>query len=106
MSHRIINKHQNKTSFFIYKKTERDKTKANYNYSNGRWTKEERKKFAYGLYKFGTNWRKIRQCIPTRDNIQLRSHAQKYLIKLKSSPYLIEKGLKFSRITFQNAAIS
>ena len=99
----IIYKKQNKTSFFIYKKTERGETKSKYNYSNGRWTKEERKKFAYGLYKFGTNWRKIKEYIPTRDNIQLRSHAQKYLIKLKTSPYLIEKGLKFSKLNWEQS---
>lgn len=99
----IIYKKRNKTSFFIYKKTKREKEKKKSSYSNGRWTKEERTKFAYGLYQFGTNWRKIREYISTRDNIQLRSHAQKYLIKLKSSPYLIEKGLKFSKLNWEQS---
>ena len=64
---------------------------------------KKRNKTSFFIYQFGTNWRKIREYISTRDNIQLRSHAQKYLIKLKSSPYLIEKGLKFSKLNWEQS---
>ena len=99
----ITIKKRNKTSFIISKKTEKEKEKENKKslVSNGRWTKEERIKFAYALYKFGTNWKKIRDYISSRNIIQLRSHAQKYLIKLKSCPYLIQKGMKFTNLNWE-----
>ena len=94
-------KKRNKTPFFISKKTIIEKIKIKSLISNGRWTKEERIKFAYGLYKFGTNWRKIKEYILTRNLSQLRSHAQKYLIKLKSSPFLIKKGLNLANLNWE-----
>ena len=96
----ITYKKTNKTSFIISKKIKRKEIKNN-NYSNGRWTKEERIKFAYGLYKYGPNWNIIRQFIGTRDNIQINSHAQKFLIKIKTSKNLIEKGLNFEKSTWK-----
>ena len=95
----ITYKKPNKTSFITTKKTKRKEIN-NKKYLNGRWTQEERIKFAYGLYKYGTNWKAIRQLIGTRDNIQLSSHAQKFLIKLKTSKYLMEKGLNFSKLNW------
>lgn len=99
----ITYKKPNKTSFIVTKKIKRDEIKNKNTFANGRWTKEERTKFAYGLYKYGTNWKKIRQFIGTRNNIQLRSHAQKFLIKVKSSKALIEKGLNFSKLNWENS---
>jgi len=51
--------------------------------SNGRWTQAERIKFAHSILKFGTNWKKFKNIITTRNLIQIKSHAQKFLIKLK-----------------------
>ena len=95
----IANKKSNKTSFITTKKIKR-KDINNKNYLNGRWTQEERIKFAYGLYKYGTDWKAIGQFIGTRDNIQINSHAQKFLIKLKASKNLVEKGLNFSKLNW------
>lgn len=99
----ITIKKRNKTSFIVSKKKAREKTNKNSLVSNGRWTKEERIKFAYALYHFGTNWKKIRDYISTRSIIQLRSHAQKYLIKLKKCPYLIQKGFNFTNLNWENS---
>lgn len=99
----ITIKKRNKTSFIVSKKKPREKTNKNSLVSNGRWTKEERIKFAYALYHFGTNWKKIRDYISTRSIIQLRSHAQKYLIKLKKCPYLIQKGFNFTNLNWENS---
>lgn len=90
----------NKTSFFVLKKTKRKEEKKQ-NSSNGRWTKEERINFAYGLYKYGVDWKKLQKLISTRTNIQLRSHAQKFLIKLKSSQSAIIKNLNLSNLSWK-----
>jgi SHAQKYF class myb-like DNA-binding protein len=90
----------NKTSFFVLKKTKRKEEKKQ-NSSNGRWTKEERINFAYGLYKYGVDWKKLQKLISTRTNIQLRSHAQKFLIKLKSSQNAIIKNLNLSNLSWK-----
>lgn len=66
----------------------------NDNNKNGRWTKEEQKKFAEAVLKFGNNWKKIENYINSRNITQIRSHAQKYLIKLKQNEIFQKKGLK------------
>ena len=49
----------------------------------GRWTKDEHKAFLKGLQKFGRDWRKIEEYIGSRSGAQIRSHAQKYFIKMQ-----------------------
>ena len=74
------------------------------NYSNGRWKKEERAMFAYALFKFGTNWKKINNIISTRNYNQINSHAQKFLKRLKKCNYLIEeKNLNFEELNWNNS---
>ena len=83
-----------KLPFFTSKKIKnrRDNIKKSIsNYSIGRWTKKERTIFALGIYEYGPNFNKINDKIPTRNIIQIRSHAQKFLKKLKSSEYLEKK---------------
>ena len=93
-----------KTSFITYKKPETPLIKkSNNNLSNGRWTRLERIKFAYSLYKFGTDWKKIMDYISTRSLIQLRSHAQKFLDKLKKDKFIIKKGLDFKSLNWQQS---
>jgi len=48
----------------------------------GRWTKEEHQRFVDGLKKFGKNWKLIEDYVGTRSGSQIRSHAQKYFIKM------------------------
>ena len=93
-----------KTSFIIYKEPEPCHIKkSNNNLSNGRWTRLERIKFAYSLYKFGTDWKKILDYISTRSLIQLRSHAQKFLDKLKNDKFIVKKGLDFKSLNWQQS---
>ena len=62
-----------------------------YNYENnsfnpaitGRWKFKEHIQFLEGLDKYGVNWKKICPLIKTRTSDQIRSHAQKFFLKLK-----------------------
>ena len=62
-----------------------------YNYENnsfnpsitGRWKFKEHIQFLEGLDKYGVNWKKICPLIKTRTPKQIRSHAQKFFLKLK-----------------------
>ena len=64
------------------------------NYINGRWTKEEQILFADAIIEYGDNWKKIQEKFSTRNNRQIRSHAQKFLMKLKENSYLKKKASK------------
>lgn len=97
----ITHSKANKPSFIVSKKTKREETISKD--SNGRWTKKERIKFAHALYTYGTDWKKIKEYIGTRDNIQIRSHGQKFLIKLKESKMITEKGLDISKLNWENS---
>jgi len=57
------------------------------NSRNGRWTKEEHKKFVEALSKFGKNWKKVEEYVGTRSGTQVRSHAQKYFLKVDPHIY-------------------
>ncbi len=52
------------------------------NGSTGRWTNEEHQQFEDGLRKYGKQWKRIAEEIPTRTVVQIRTHAQKYFLKL------------------------
>ena len=62
--------------------------------NNGRWSKEEQKRFAEAVLKFGNNWKKIQNYVSSRNITQIRSHAQKFLMKLKENDFLNYKGLE------------
>ncbi|CDW72485.1 myb-like dna-binding shaqkyf class family protein [Stylonychia lemnae] len=49
----------------------------------GRWTKEEHKKFVQAIRLFGKDWRKVEDFVETRSGAQIRSHAQKYFIRIQ-----------------------
>ena len=69
--------------FMHFKIIREDKKKAN-DTEIGRWTKDEKDKFLEGIALYDTNWKKFTTLIKTRTLIQIRSHAQKFLIKLKN----------------------
>lgn len=63
------------------------------NYKEGRWDSEEHQKFVKSCIIYGNNWRKVniifinnyfqvQKEIRTRSSAQIRSHAQKYVIRL------------------------
>lgn len=48
----------------------------------GRWTAEEHLLFLEGLQKYDKSWRDIATIVKTRTPDQIRTHAQKYFIKM------------------------
>ena len=58
--------------------------------TNGRWNKHEHEKFLLGyklcylgLQLYGKNWKKISEMVGTRTGSQIRSHAQKFFMKVE-----------------------
>ena len=64
------------------------------NSNNGRWTREEQNRFAEAVLKYGNDWKNIQNYVSTRNITQVRSHAQKFLMKLKESNFLKNKGME------------
>jgi SHAQKYF class myb-like DNA-binding protein len=79
---------------FLEKKKNRKslKNKSDIN-SNGRWTKEEHNRFIESIILYGNDWKKIQKYVKTRTSTQARSHAQKFLMKLKNSEFLKNKKI-------------
>jgi SHAQKYF class myb-like DNA-binding protein len=55
--------------------------------NGGRWSKEEQHKFAEAVFQYGNEWKKIQSHISSRNLTQIRSHAQKFLMKLKETNF-------------------
>lgn len=93
---------KNSTTFIISKKKAKKGQTNNKNSfeSNGRWTQAERIKFAHSILKYGTNWKKFKNIITTRNLIQIKSHSQKFLIKLKRNEDIIKRGIKLDELNW------
>lgn len=52
-------------------------------FKGGKWDKDEHKKFIEGLFIFGNQWKKIQEYIKTRTSVQVRSHSQKFFLRMK-----------------------
>jgi SHAQKYF class myb-like DNA-binding protein len=66
----------------------------NNNY-NGRWTKKEHEKFLLAYSKYGHNWRKVQTIVSTRTSVQIRSHAQKFFLRIKNKKFeRLKPGIK------------
>ena len=50
---------------------------------SGRWTLKEHLQFLEGLEKYGIKWKKVNTLIKTRTTTLIRSHAQKFFLRLK-----------------------
>ena len=67
----------------------------------GRWRFKEHIQFLEGLDKYGVNWKKIYQLIKTSSICQIRSHSQKFFLKLKKVKDE-QLGLDFTSDTINN----
>ena len=92
----ILTKQENPSVSLLQKKTIQKPTDSKVDFdnsNNGRWTKEEQKRFAEAVLKYGNDWKNIQSYVASRNITQVRSHAQKFLMKLKESSFLKDKGL-------------
>ena len=95
----ILTKEENPPVNLLQKKTilKSNDAKIEFNNSNGgRWNKDEQKRFAEAVLKYGNDWKKIQNHIFSRNITQVRSHAQKFLMKLKENDFVKNKGLEKS----------
>ena len=95
----ILTKEEKPQINLLQKKTalKQNNTKIEFNNSNGgRWDKDEQKRFAEAVLKYGNDWKKIQNHIYSRNITQVRSHAQKFLMKLKENNFVKDKGLEKS----------
>ena len=65
-------------------------SKSNRN-SAGRWTNVEHNRFTEALRIYGKNWKKVEDHVGTRTGAQVRSHAQKFFLKVQKK-LNVEKG--------------
>jgi SHAQKYF class myb-like DNA-binding protein len=49
---------------------------------DGKWTHEEHRKFLQGLKQFGIKWKNVQEVVQTRNAAQVRSHAQKFFVRM------------------------
>lgn len=95
----ILTKEESPSVNLLQKKTllKLNDTKKELSNSNGgRWNKDEQKRFAEAVLKYGNDWKKIQNHISSRNITQVRSHAQKFLMKLKENKFLQKKGMELS----------
>jgi len=52
-------------------------------HNSGRWKLHEHEKFLEAVIVHGNDWKLVQKCIKSRSSTQARSHAQKFLLKLK-----------------------
>ena len=95
----VLTKEESTPSDLLQKKTLlklNEQKIENNDLNRGRWSKDEQRRFAEAVLKFGNDWKKIQNHISSRNITQVRSHAQKFLMKLKENKFLPKKGIELS----------
>ena len=84
----ILTKEDNSKISFLKKKINlRDEDSELPNSNGGRWNKDEQYRFAEAVLLYGNEWKKIQSHVFSRNLTQVRSHAQKFLMKLKETNF-------------------
>jgi SHAQKYF class myb-like DNA-binding protein len=79
----------------LTQKKQKRNTMSSYN-QNGRWTKEEHNKFIEAIVLFGSDWKKVQKHVSSRSSTQARSHAQKFLMKLRQSEMIKKRKINLN----------
>lgn len=72
-----IKNKKKKNNKFIFTRYEED-------VNEGRWNPDEHMRFIEAISNFGNEWKEVQKFVGTRSSNQVRSHAQKFFLKLKS----------------------
>lgn len=70
---------------------------------SGRWTAAEHKEFLKGLKVYGREWKRVAILIPSRTSAQIRSHAQKYFMKVSKHQQQLLALAEKRRTSFPDA---
>ncbi|EGZ28576.1 hypothetical protein PHYSODRAFT_343892 [Phytophthora sojae] len=65
----------------------------------GRWTADEHERFLEGFRIHGHKWKRVQQVVRTRSVTQVRTHAQKYLLKVAKLKAEKKQGAKTAEMT-------
>ena len=55
--------------------------------NEGRWDPDEHMRFIEAINNYGNEWKEVQKYVGTRTSNQVRSHAQKFFLKLKTFSY-------------------
>ena len=88
----VLTKEEVPTMTFLKKKII-SKLDDNGNLNGGRWNKEEQFRFAEAVLKYGNDWKQIQRHVYSRNMTQVRSHAQKFLMKLKETNFMMNQKI-------------
>ncbi|CAG9317216.1 unnamed protein product [Blepharisma stoltei] len=69
--------------------------------NTGRWTQREHKAFLLGIKLYGKDWKNISEYIGTRTSDQVRSHAQKYYLRIANVKKYREEAQDFVAKEFE-----
>ena len=88
----VLTKEEVQSMTFLKKKII-SKLDDNGNLNGGRWNKEEQFRFAEAVLKYGNDWKQIQRHVYSRNMTQVRSHAQKFLMKLKETNFMMNQKI-------------
>ena len=84
ITQRVDATQQSSQELFSKKTTEKDSpTKSMKIQKTGRWNSEEHDVFVNAICTFGNDWSKVHDLLPNRSVAQIRSHAQKFFLRVK-----------------------
>ena len=90
----ILTKEELPSISFLKKKINlNEENKELENMNGGRWNAEEQQRFAEAVLKYGNDWKQIQIYVNSRNMTQVRSHAQKFLMKLKETNFMVQNNI-------------
>ena len=90
---KFISRKEEVPSMSFLKKKITSKLDDNKNLNGGRWSKDEQFRFAEAVLKYGNDWKQIQSHVFSRNMTQVRSHAQKFLMKLKETNFMMNQKI-------------
>ena len=90
---KFISRKEEAPSMSFLKKKITSKLDDNKNLNGGRWSKDEQFRFAEAVLKYGNDWKQIQSHVFSRNMTQVRSHAQKFLMKLKETNFMMNQKI-------------